>query len=172
MEKIMRNIVVQIVISFLSLLVVTGLFADTARAGKTVIACSLSIGKDAGGADVFFEFLVEPSGGDAFELTVASGQENGFGLNFGESAVVTEIVPDGWRLVNVVCETSPGLAVIVDEDNNVLVNCLTTGAGVCTFTNVQSENIPTLSEWGMITAAAVLVLVGVFFAVRRKRAAV
>jgi len=39
--------------------------------------------------------------------------------------------------------------------------------------NVQCQgvaNIPTLSEWGMITAAAGLGLIGLFFAVRRKRA--
>ena len=30
-------------------------------------------------------------------------------------------------------------------------------------------NIPTLSEWGMIAAAAGLMMIGVFFAVRRKR---
>lgn len=34
------------------------------------------------------------------------------------------------------------------------------------------SNIPTLSEWGMITAAAGLMLVGVFFAVRRRKAVV
>jgi hypothetical protein len=34
------------------------------------------------------------------------------------------------------------------------------------------SNIPTLSEWGMIAVAAGLALVGVFFAIRRKRAAV
>ena len=33
------------------------------------------------------------------------------------------------------------------------------------------SNIPTLSEWGMMAAAAGLMIVGVFFAVRRRRAA-
>jgi hypothetical protein len=33
----------------------------------------------------------------------------------------------------------------------------------------QLQNVPTLSEWGMISAAAGLVLVGMFFAARRKR---
>lgn len=32
-----------------------------------------------------------------------------------------------------------------------------------------SSSIPTLSEWGMLTAAAGLILVGVFFAVRRRK---
>lgn len=41
--------------------------------------------------------------------------------------------------------------------------------------NVQclvATNIPTLSEWGMISVAAGLVLIGLFFAVRRKRVAI
>jgi hypothetical protein len=42
----------------------------------------------------------------------------------------------------------------------------------CTGTSSLSRPIPTLSEWGMISAAGGLMLVGVFFAVRRKRAAV
>lgn len=37
------------------------------------------------------------------------------------------------------------------------------------FGNAE-QNIPTLSEWGMIAAAAGLMMVGVFFAVKRKRA--
>jgi len=41
----------------------------------------------------------------------------------------------------------------------------------CTFVNERTAaNIPTLSEWGMIAAAAGLGLVGVFFAVKRLRA--
>jgi len=36
----------------------------------------------------------------------------------------------------------------------------------------STASIPTLSEWGMIAAAAGLILVGVFFAVRRRKAAV
>ncbi|MGH7892757.1 MAG: IPTL-CTERM sorting domain-containing protein [Thermodesulfobacteriota bacterium] len=38
--------------------------------------------------------------------------------------------------------------------------------------NVRDLNVPTLSEWGMISAVVGLGLIGVFFAVRRKRAAV
>lgn len=37
---------------------------------------------------------------------------------------------------------------------------------------LSATNIPTLSEWGMIAAAAGLGLIGLFYAVRRKRAAV
>jgi len=34
----------------------------------------------------------------------------------------------------------------------------------------QAENIPTLSEWGMIAAAAGFALVGMFYAMRKRRA--
>ena len=37
------------------------------------------------------------------------------------------------------------------------------------FAEVEPREIPTLSEWGMIAAAGGLMMVGVFFAVRRKR---
>jgi hypothetical protein len=36
----------------------------------------------------------------------------------------------------------------------------------------RASNIPTLSEWGMISAVLGLGLIGVFFAIRRKRAVV
>jgi len=36
---------------------------------------------------------------------------------------------------------------------------------------IEVTNIPTLSEWGMISAVAGLLLVGVFFALYRRRAA-
>jgi len=34
---------------------------------------------------------------------------------------------------------------------------------------IELFNVPTLSEWGMVAAAAGLMLVGVFFAVRRRK---
>lgn len=36
---------------------------------------------------------------------------------------------------------------------------------------IPVTSVPTLSEWGMITATAVLMLTGVFFALYRRRAA-
>jgi hypothetical protein len=38
------------------------------------------------------------------------------------------------------------------------------------YTNSVSKNIPTLSEWGMIAAAIGLGIVGVFFAMKRRKA--
>ncbi|MGH7851413.1 MAG: hypothetical protein ACREOP_14040 [Thermodesulfobacteriota bacterium] len=40
------------------------------------------------------------------------------------------------------------------------------------FLALAPRNVPTLGEWGMIAAAAGLMMVGVYYAIRRKRAAV
>ena len=40
------------------------------------------------------------------------------------------------------------------------------------FGNAAPRNIPTLSEWGMIAAAAGLMMVGVFFAIRKRKASI
>jgi hypothetical protein len=166
----MRNVIVTVVGAFFVFLIMSDVLADRAQAGKVVLGCSLTIAKSAGDTDTLFSFLVDPSEGDDFEIQVASGGENGFGLASGESALVSEIVPEGWRLTNVVCESAGGFSLITDEENNVFVDCVTTGAGVCTFTNVAAGAIPTLSEWGMISVAIGFVLIGVFFAIKRLRA--
>ena len=49
-----------------------------------------------------------------------------------------------------------------------------TGPAFCQLDNVivnPSNPIPTLSEWGMISAAAGLMLVGIFFVMKRRRVA-
>ncbi|MEW6144572.1 MAG: hypothetical protein AB1598_06085 [Thermodesulfobacteriota bacterium] len=165
----MRKVIASILSFFLFLFAISSVFADRAEAGGGQQACSIAIAKEATVAGILFEFLVEPSVGDDLMINTVSGSSTGFNLNFGQSAVVSEIVPEGWRLVDVTCESGPGIAIIIDEENNVLINCLTVSEGVCTFTNVPAENIPTLSEWGMIAAAGGLMIVGVWFAVRRRR---
>ncbi|MEW6144570.1 MAG: hypothetical protein AB1598_06075 [Thermodesulfobacteriota bacterium] len=90
----------------------------------------------------------------------------------GTPLTVVENVPDGWRLEDVIC-FNDGVA-IEEIENGFIATCTAPGEGFaeCTFYNVQLDVIPTLSEWGMIAAAAGLMIVGVFFAVRRRRAAV
>ncbi len=166
----MRNVIVTVMSSLFLILVMSGIFAERAQAGKMVLGCSLAIAKDAGETDTVFNFLVDPSGGDEFELPVASGDDKFFELEAGESAIVSELVPDGWTLVDVDCVFEGGTSLIVDEANNVFFSCLSAGVAGCTFTNRNTGAIPTLSEWGMIAAAAGLALVGVYFAVRRRRA--
>lgn len=169
----MRNISKTFLGAFLSVLVMSGFIAPAAHAG-TQLACGVGIGKLAGAPGVLFDFVVDPSVGDDFIITVASGNDNGFGLNFGQSAVISEIIPEGWELTDIECFTDGGATATWDVDaNEVFVECLTVGAANCVFTNVPTiRNIPTFSEWAMIAAAAGLVLVGVYFAVRKRARAV
>lgn len=86
----------------------------------------------------------------------------------GGTAQVVEEVPAGWRLQDVECETNGVFA--SDIENGIELFCSPNGGNAeCFFFDREVDNVPTLSEWGMIAAAAGLGLVGVFFAVRRKR---
>jgi len=167
----MRSISKVFLGSFLLVLIISGLFTPVAHAG-TQLACGVGIFKSAGETSTLFDFLVNPSVGDDFIITVASNNDNGFGLNFGQSAVISEIVPDGWQITGIECTTDGGATAAWDVNaNEVFVECLTVGSVNCVFTNViTSRNIPTLSEWGMIAAAAGLAMIGVFFAIRRRKA--
>ena len=94
-------------------------------------------------------------------------------MNFSSSAILIELPLEGWNLEDISC-TGEGLGFNFDTENAVQLLCLVPGStGFCTFTNVGgsgSRNIPTLSEWGMISAAVGLVLVGVYFVLRRRKA--
>lgn len=130
--------------------------------------CGIGIGKTAEGAgDLEFRFVTESSGGDG-EFTLVDGQ--GTGGPFSDSIVIRELPTEGWILADVVCE---GVGLIFTRlSDGVRVDCdVQSGSGACQFINVPftGTRIPTLSEWGMIAAAAGLMIVGVFFAVRRRR---
>lgn len=90
-------------------------------------------------------------------------------IPFGATATIVETVPAGWRLEDIVCDTEG--VVITEIENGITATCVVPGSlgEECIFFNVQTGAIPTLSQWGMIAAAAGLVLVGVWFAVRRRR---
>jgi hypothetical protein len=55
---------------------------------------------------------------------------------------------------------------IEDDELDVIQGVLDVWFG----TRSLERNIPTLSEWGMISAAVGLGLIGVFFAIKRKKA--
>ena len=140
-------------------------FTATARAQN----CGIGIGKTAEGAgDLEFQFVTEETNGEG-DFTLTDGQ--GTGGPFSGFIVIRELPTDGWVLRDVECEgvgvtftrLQDGVRVVCDSDN---------GGGECLFINVPftATSIPTLSEWGMIAAAAGLAMIGVFFAVRRKRA--
>jgi len=132
--------------------------------------CGIGISKEAVGAgSTVFNFITEVDGHQG-EFSLRDGDVTG-GAFFPAISIV-ELPTPGWHLGNVLCE-SEGLT-ITDIPGGVLVECTgpNGGSGSCTFINLPGSvtDVPTLSEWGMIAAAAGLGLVGVFFAVRRRRA--
>lgn len=161
------------VLSVLGLLLVP-LFSDTATAQP---ACGITICKSAPqlppseseGDLVFFPFT-EIRGQSAFEFTLpANSRCTGAGLETGESNEIIEEPFEGWELADINCEGDPGITVTLIE-NGVSAHCESQGFTTCTFTNLRVPAVPTLSEWGMIAAAGGLALVGVFFALRRRKA--
>ncbi len=143
-----------------------------AEGGSPTNNCNLRIEKrvvpDSADQGQSFSFSFDSSSGEDFEFNLPAGDADVFQLNIGESAVVTEIVPDGWVLREIICEDSDGISALVGQENNILASCSSPGGATCIFVNLEIGNIPTLSEWGMIAAVAGLVLIGVFFAVKRK----
>jgi len=142
---------------------------ESARAQQ----CIIQIAKVAEeGGDTLFPFEISVDSGDpAFGSLPDGGTTK---VPFSSSAVVTELPLLRWALDDVVCQGDGGITFDITE-NGFTAQCVTGdfSTATCTFINVPAvANIPTLSEWGMISAAAGLVLIGVFFAVRRRRAAV
>ncbi len=88
-------------------------------------------------------------------------------------------IPDCTNIGSVIFDATSGTnPTVVSRVNSDSVDAVTGQAdnvGLVTqfsgtgFISGTTQPIPTLSEWGMIAAAAGLMLVGVFFAVRRKR---
>lgn len=93
-------------------------------------------------------------------------------VTVGETLSIVEQHSPGWAFGGVLCSSIVEYT-IVENENGFDITCLNPGSAAgCTMTNVRVDevrNIPTLSEWGMIAAAAGLALVGVFFAIRKRK---
>ncbi len=158
----------------LFVIVVTGAFFITAGESRAQGGtCKIALTKVAeGGEGLIFDFQVEVSGDTGLaELIGGATIVGNFGQ--GEPVTLTELPKPGWVLVDKSCETGPGV-IVTEVDGGFTFQCLEPQEdvqGECTFVNEQSNSVPTLSEWGMISAAAGLGLIGVFFAVRRRREA-
>ncbi|MEW6144569.1 MAG: hypothetical protein AB1598_06070 [Thermodesulfobacteriota bacterium] len=94
-------------------------------------------------------------------------------LSSGEGAsTLIELPTGGWSFSGVECDVTDGLTVTPIE-NGAEIECQPgfIVETTCTISNVRAvSSIPTLSEWGMIAAAGGLMIVGVFFAIRKRRA--
>jgi hypothetical protein len=171
----MRNLFAQsfnlsrFIVGFSVFIFIFALFM-TLQPGKSYaqVGCEVGIDKvGIPGDPTVFPFVT--TGADVSEFALENGEAQGLVVPGGVTATVVEELPPGWVLVDVECETEN---VSVSEiENGVEIFCSPNGgAAQCAFFNTLQAQVPTLSEWGMIAAAAGLGLVGVFFAVRKRRA--
>lgn len=159
--------------ALLSFLILFSIFFFTAQTSSAQRSCPLTVAKVAEGAgDLEFPFLVENAEGMGEIFFLADGESFPGSVSLEFSGTIVEEPTGGWTLADVVCEGDGGLS-ISNVENGISLECIepTGETTTCTFINVRTvSNIPTLSEWGMIAAAAGLGLVGVFFAARRRKA--
>ena len=149
--------------------IVTGIagLADSANAQSCFVGyCNVTIQGDG----AVFNYTRDFGGGNTDSFSLENGNCSSL-FKIG-SEVVTQDEAEGFILADVECDTGSGI-LVTEVENGIALQCVTQSTeGTCTFINRPAEaNIPTLSQWGMIAAAAGLVMVGVFFAVRRKRVA-
>jgi hypothetical protein len=149
---------------FISCLLLTLFFSDNARAQL----CDVNIIKVTRGEDIGFEFTAT-FGNDVDEFTLFDGSNQFVAFGPENDLVVTETVPPGWYIADIDCFNN-GIA-IVESGNGIVATCPGDffRSAECVFVNVNPADIPTLSEWGMIAAAAGLGLVGVWFAIRKRK---
>lgn len=170
MTKILNFTLNSLVLLFIPAVFLLPVLGGDARAQT----CAVSICKSA-----------ESSGDTIFPFTIGASDISGrFGLlgegegscvtihiDQGETGFAFEDILPGWVLDNIDCELI-GVDFNINGNRVDFVCNAPTVNGTCTFTNIPGEtasNVPTFSEWGMISAAAGLGLIGVFFAVRRKK---
>lgn len=131
--------------------------------------CGITVAKAAlGDGDTLFSFEVSVDGNAPFTVNLTDGESDGGPFN--SSVTVTELPLERWRLEDIECEGEGGIEFDITGDSFTAV-CSGSGFGTCTFFNRSISGIPTLSEWGMIAAAAGLGLIGLLYVARRKRAA-
>lgn len=166
---------------FLVFFTVSGFLALSARAGFVTIPdgnCAFAIVKSTPQTDssLPFEFIQAVNGVET-PITVFSNSlvpPDFVFVSDGGTVSYTELPQEGWTLEDIECIDGVGVEVTKTEDS-VTFECVQPSGqfsvAFCFFENrISADKIPTLSEWGMITAAAGLGLIGVFFAVRRRRA--
>lgn len=138
--------------------------------------CVITISKAATPAqDTQFPFSITGDFEDAFSLTDPSNPVFFFGMDIDQTVTVTESALPGWTLDGIECTegiTSCGdtscLTATVDG-NSVTFQCLDNDTASCTFTNsFTGANIPTLSEWGLISMAVILGIAGIILMRRRR----
>jgi hypothetical protein len=144
-----------------------GFVAQDSRATE----CSIVTTKVAEGAGDY-EFVFDGFQDGPFQFTMANGGSAGSFFENGDYVIITEQPQIGYQFGGIECDSEPGI-IVTEIHNGWTIECVNEdiGAAFCTVYNfLVIDPIPTLSEWGMIAAAAGFVLVGVWFAVRRRKA--
>jgi hypothetical protein len=128
------------------------------------------------------EFNFSVAGGNVFVETLSNPSNPSFTFDLVDgnpATTVTEEVPPGWILDHIDCTTpnigcgSGGLEpclIITAVPNGLTFECLDVlgGPNTCTFFNDRIENVPTLSQWGLIAMAGILGIIG-FMVIRRRK---
>jgi len=132
--------------------------------------CNITVGLEAPeGGDTEFDFNLLSEGLDE-NFDLSNGQEIAFNdLPLGTVITVTEIVPDLWSLDSIVCDGDASFNDSVNG-NSVDLTCNSSGEVNCSFANSRTLifNTPTLSEWGLISMAAILGIAGLMVLRRRR----
>ncbi len=137
--------------------------------------CQIEVVKNADPADnTPFEFTRITTGDEVdFTLMDPDNQTMMIGVSLGESTI-TENVPNGWAIDSIQCEVQAGSENVLSFStigSTVNVTCSDfEGRGTCTFNNIiDTRDVPTLSQWGLITTIILLGVIG-FIAFRRRTA--
>jgi len=156
--------------SLFLLIVIGGLAADVRDSAAQAI-CPLELTKEAeglpSGTDFIFDATLE---GFPFVVHIPVNGING--VNIGENDILslTESPQHGFEFGGVECDAPPSVTITEFEDG-FSVQC-SQGTDIftrCVVRNVRHLNpIPTLSEWGLFAAAGGLLLIGAFYATRRR----
>ena len=153
---------------FLLLVILASAAALSLSVTARAQTCGLLICKDTPFVDDIFSFPVTiESGGEVSEFDLLN---NGSCIETSYTGLleVTEGEVEGFHYVGVECDGVED-QIITQTDHGFTAFCPLPDDGICRLVNLPTRPVPTLSEWGMIAAAAGLGLAGVFFAVRRKR---
>ncbi len=159
-------------IVLLAAALIGGFFVYAAHADQALCSIQATLSAQGAGSQEFL-FTGFADGNPIPPFTLVDGQSTGGTIPEGIVVAVSEEPQAGWIFGGIVCDAGPGI-VIVNNNQGFTIQCVNAieGEAVCTIVNVlESRPIPTLSDWGMISATVGLGFIGVFFTLRKRRAA-
>lgn len=158
--------------SLFLLIVIGGLAADVRDSAAQAI-CALELTKEAeglpSGTDFIFDATIIPDD-ITFAVHIPVDEINGVNLGENDTLSLTESPQHGFEFGGVECDAAPSVTVTEFEDGFSIQCSLGTEVITrCVVRNVKHVNpIPTLSEWGLVAAAGGLLLIGAYYATRKR----